>query len=319
MSSSRSAALDAVRVAAVTAVVAGHAFSGRPWTGEAIFSWHVGIFFVLSGYLWRPGRRLRPEVVHRARTLLVPYAAWLALVTATWWLLREHRDRPLHEPFFHRVAKGGSYIGMPYSAFWFITALFVAVVLYRALERVAGRWTPLAAMGVGAVGLAAAERSPEALKSIWWAAGLAVPCLVYVAAGALLRAVRPHVSAPLVVGPVLVAAGFAAFLVGGVSPPVIKAADFGDPVLTVVAGAAIAVGAILLCEGVFTGRRRTVPWITALATTALPVVFAHGLVLVALADRPLDTSFGVFLAALTLPWAAALAIRRSRALSSVLL
>jgi hypothetical protein len=308
-----------VRVVAVTAVVAGHAFSARPWTSEAIFSWHVGIFFVLSGYLWRPGRGLRPEVVHRARTLLVPYAAWLLLVTAAWWLIREHRGRPLHEPFLHRVAKGGSYVGMPYSAFWFITALFVAAVLYRALEGVAGRWTPLAALGVGAAGLVAAEHSPEALKSIWWAAGLAVPCLVYVAVGALLRSVRPHVSAPLAVGPVLVAAGFAAFLVGDVSPPVIKAADFGDPALTVLAGGAIAVGLILLCEGVFTGRRRTIPWVTALATTALPVVFAHGLVLVALADRPLDASVGVFLAALTVPWVAALAIRRSRRLAAVLL
>lgn len=304
---------------AVTAVVAGHAFSARPWTSEAIFSWHVGIFFVLSGYLWRPGRGLRPEVVHRARTLLVPYAAWLLVVTAAFWLIREHRGRPLHEPFLHRVAKGGSYVGMPYSAFWFITALFVAVVLYRALEHLAGRWTPVAALAVGGAGLVVAEHSPDALRSVWWAAGLAVPCLVYVAAGALLRTVRTHVPAPLATGPLLVAAGFGAFLLGGVSPPVIKAADFGDPALTVLAGTAIAVGAILTCEGLFGGRPRRVPWLAALATTALPVVFAHGLVLVALADRPLDTSVGVFLAALTVPWAAALAVRRSAALSSVLL
>lgn len=304
---------------AVVAVVAGHAFSARPWTSTAIFSWHVGIFFVLSGYLWRPGRDLRTEVVHRGRTLLLPYVAWLVLVTAAWWLIRQHRGQPLHEHYFHRLAKGGSHIGMPYSAFWFITALFVAAVLYRVLERLAGRWAPAVALAVGGAGLAVAERSPEALRSVWWAAGLAIPCLVYVAAGAALRAVRERVPAPLVVGPVLVVAGFAAFVVADVSPPVIKSADFGDPALTVLAGTAIAVGAILLAEGVFTGRLRTVPWLTALATTALPVVFAHGLVLVVLADRPLDASVAAFLAAVALPWAAALAIRRSRALSSVLL
>jgi hypothetical protein len=303
----------------VVAVVAGHAFSARPWTSTAIFSWHVGIFFVLSGYLWRPGRDLRTEVVHRGRTLLVPYVAWLVLVTAAWWLIRQHRGQPLHEHYFHRVAKGGSYIGMPYSAFWFITALFVAAVLYRVLERFAGRWAPVAALTVGGIGLVAAERSPEAVRSVWWAAGLAVPCLVYVAAGAVLRSVRPHVPAPLLVGSLLVGTGFATFLLTDVSPPVIKAANFGDPGLTVAAGVLIAVGAILFAEGVFTGRGRSVSWLTALATTALPVVFAHGLVLVVLADRPLDASVAAFLAAVALPWAGALAIRRSRALSAVLL
>jgi fucose 4-O-acetylase-like acetyltransferase len=303
----------------VIAVVAGHAFSARAWTSQAIFSWHVGIFFVLTGYLWRPGRSLRTEMSRRARTLLVPYIVWLVLVTAAWWVIRLHRGRPLHEQFFHRLAKGGSYIGMPYSAFWFITALFFAAVLYRALDGLVGRWAPVAALAVGSLGLVAAEHSPEALRSVWWAAGLAVPCLVYVAAGAALRIARPYVPAPLPLGLLLAAAGFAAFVVADVSPPVIKSADFGDPVLTVLAGIMIAVGVIMVAEGLFSGRMRSVPWLTALATAALPVVFTHGLVLVVLADRPLDASVAAFLAAVAVPWAMALAIRRSRTLSSVLL
>jgi hypothetical protein len=121
------------------------------------------------------------------------------------------------------------------------------------------------------------------------------------------------------VGALLVVVGLSTFLVADVRPPVIKSADFGDPLLAVLAGTAIAAGAILLAEGVFRGPWRSAPWITALATTALPVIFGHGIVLVVLADRPLDASVTAFLAAVALPWLAALVIARSRRLSTVLL
>jgi acyltransferase len=312
----RSAALDVVRVLAVVAVVAGHAYSLHPWAPRLIFSWHVPIFFVLSGYLWTPGRALATEIRKRSRTLLVPYVGWLIIVTAGWWLVRLHRGRTLHEPFFHRLFKGGAYIGMPYSAFWFITALFFAAVMYRLIEKLAGPWTPVAGAGVGIVGLVIAQHEPHALASVWWAAGLALPCLVFVATGTLLKLARPHVPAPAVLGALLLLIGGLA-LRSGVSPLNVKSGSFGDPAISVLTSIGLCVGLVLLVDGLLAGSR--LRGVSTLGAAALPVVFAHGLFLVVLAEEPFDAPVWVFVTAVTVPWLAALVIARSRRLAVVLL
>jgi fucose 4-O-acetylase-like acetyltransferase len=307
-----------VRIVAVVAVVAGHAYSKHPLTSRLIFSWHVPIFFVLSGYLWTRGRSLRSEVRRRAKTLLVPYLAWLLIVTAAWLIVRQHRGVPLHERFFHKLIKGGTYIGMPYSAFWFITALFVAAVAYRLIEMVAPRTAPALAAAAGAVGIVMAEHSPQALRSVWWAAGLALPCLLFVAAGSFLRTVRPHVRAPALSGSILVLLG-AFGLWQGVDPLNLKGARFGDPVISVLLSVTVCFGLILLAEG---ATNLWVNWsraISAVATAALPVIFAHGIVLVVLADDPFYAPPGAFAAALILPWVGALVVSRSPRLAATLL
>lgn len=314
----RSAAIDMVRIVAVVAVVAGHAYSRHPLTSPLIFSWHVPIFFVLSGYLWTRGRSLRGEIKRRSTTLLVPYLAWLIIVTVAWLVVRHHRGVALHEQFFHRLVKGGAYIGMPYSAFWFVTALFVAAVAYRMIEKVAPRVAPGLAAAVGALGIVVAGRSPQSLQSVWWGAGLAVPCLLFVAAGAALRTIRPHVRAPAMTGFLLLVLGGLA-LWSGVDSLNIKSAWFGDPVTTVLVSLTLCFGMILLAEGLaahWTNRSRS---ISAVATAALPVILAHGMVLVVLADDPFHAPIGAFLAALVIPWAGALVVARSSRLSALLL
>jgi hypothetical protein len=49
------------------------------------------------------------------------------------------------------------------------------------------------------------------------------------------------------------------------------------------------------------------------------VILGHGVVLVVLADRPLDASVGAFIAAVAIPWSLALVVSRSRRLAAVLL
>jgi acyltransferase len=314
----RSAALDVVRIVAVVAVVAGHAYSRHPSTARLIFSWHVPIFFVLSGYLWTPGRSLGSEVRRRGETLLVPYTAWLVIVTTGWLLVRHHRGIHLHERFFHKLLKGGTYIGMPYSAFWFISALFVAAVVFRLIERATGGLAPVVAAAAGVVGVVVAGHSPQTLRSIWWAVGLALPCLLFVAAGALLRKVRPGISWPLLTGAALLLFGGSALRLG-VHSLNIKNANFGDPAVTLIVSIALCVGMILVAEGMFVGGLSRSDAISRLAAGALPVVLAHGMFLVVLADEPFDAPLWVFVAALVVPWLAALLIARSPKLAKVLL
>ncbi|WP_431247428.1 acyltransferase family protein [Leifsonia xyli] len=173
MSRSRSAGVDALRVLGVTAVVYAHTFGADPLR-DVLFAWHVPLFFVLTGHLWTPGRSVADEVRRRALSLLLPYAAWLAIVMSppvADVLLRGQASFPPES-----ALRGGTALGGPFAAFWFVTALFVAAVLARLLERLP-RWlqwcVPLAAL----VSLWA-FRVP--LQEVPLSAGTAVACLAFV-------------------------------------------------------------------------------------------------------------------------------------------
>lgn len=133
----RSTGVDAVRVLGIIAVVAGHSFNDEAvhhWT----YTWHVPLFFILSGYFWQDGRRsLRDEARQRFRTLAVPYATCMSLI----FVVVAQKEAAnggaanLLGLALH-VAAGGRYIGAPWSAFWFISAMFAAVMVYRMLDTI---------------------------------------------------------------------------------------------------------------------------------------------------------------------------------------
>src|SRR5258706_4383959 len=76
----RSAGIDVLRIVGVVAVVAGHVQSGNGVLHSMIFSWHVPLFFVLSGYLFSRDRTIAEELSHRLRSLAVPYVSWFAII-----------------------------------------------------------------------------------------------------------------------------------------------------------------------------------------------------------------------------------------------
>ena len=267
----RDVGLDLVRVVGVLAVVVGHVYRD-PLSLHLTYTWHVPLFFVLSGYLWTPGRPLREEVRRRARTLLVPYASWLVAVLA--WLVLWTRGTGVLSRT-RDVLLGGSYAPKPHSAFWFVTALFVAVVVLRALERVPA-WLRL---GVVLGGWAAAEVAGEQLARVPLAAGSALGALVLVAAGQGLRRLRPRLPAvPVAVGLLL---GSALLVGSGLSEPQeLKFGDLGTPVLSVVVSVAVSAALVLLGEQVGphlpAAARRAV---AVLAPALLAVVLSHGVFL----------------------------------------
>jgi acyltransferase len=82
--------IDALRIVAIAVVVVAHVWTDNYALRLASYTWHVPVFFFLSGYLVSPGRPLRRELAARWRTLGVPYIVWLVLITllvatAGWW------------------------------------------------------------------------------------------------------------------------------------------------------------------------------------------------------------------------------------------
>lgn len=305
----RSAALDAVRVLAIVAVVAGHVWSG-PELRPYVYTWHVPIFFLLTGYLWRPGRTVVDEVSRRARTLLVPYAWWLVLLLAALGAVSLAQGEVLALGTVRDVLLGGSYVGRPFSAFWFVTALFVAAVLYRVVDRLALTWQWLLAVGLVVLG----EVAGPWLALVPWSVGLGVPCVAFLVAGRTFATWRGGIGerAAGLAGLLLLATGAGLVVTGAAAPLDLKHVELGTPGVSVLVAVLLSVALVLLAEVLVPRLPGAVQRaLIALAAAGLMVVLTHAFVLWVMQTpaegRPLD-----FVAAVGLSWAAGLLLARSR-------
>jgi fucose 4-O-acetylase-like acetyltransferase len=293
-----------VRIAGVVAIVAGHALRG--WTYPWLFTWHVPVFFVLSGYLWRPDRSWRDELIRRCRSLLLPYVSWLVVNCLIWFaVVRASGDRFPARTWL-KVLAGGAYLGYPPNAFWFVTALFIAALVMRAAWNL---WRP-AAWLIGLAGVVWATLAPASVRAVPEAGGIALAGVGLMCLGVALRRWREKLTRPILAGLVL---GLPAWLIGGfgmVRNVDLKQGELGTPVASVVVSALISAGLVLAGDGL----DRFIPKpahgiVHRLAQAALPVVLGHCLVLWCLhwAGQPTTTALA-FALALALPLAAGLAL-----------
>lgn len=308
VTATRSVALDLVRVVGVVAIVAGHTWGAQTWAHTWLFTWHVPVFFIVTGYLWKPNRSTRVEARRRAATLLVPYLSWLVLVTVIWLGFQASRGEPLDRELLGNILLGGWYIASPYSAFWFLTALFFATVLTRWLANV----SPFLPWFVGGVGVAWSVMDPIGLREIPEAAGLALPGVFFVCVGMLLRRHRDKIDKPMTFGLVLLVPAFYLGAVGVIATLDMKSGLLGTPVLGVLMSAAISCGLILTFEA---GERflpaRTRSPVTTVAQAAIPIILGHTLVLGIAQAVGMAPSKWVFLLAYLVPLVFALLVMRT--------
>lgn len=295
------------------AVVIGHSRTEHAAT-LLTFSWHVPVFFVLAGYLLPAGRDAATELARRARSVLVPTLAWGLIVTAGWTLHSLLAGSTLGMPFLRRLLWGGVALGYPYSPFWFMPVLVLAVVLVRLLDA-AHRW---AALGVGIAGYLYCLAFPASVANSLWSSSLAPACLLFVLAGRQLKIWRPLIRRPLVIGICLLTlAGISLSL--GVDRVNIKTGYFGTPFLSAVNAVLISAGLMLVAEAVFArlsphaAFSRTT---SLLAATSLPVILGHMLVLSTWGQ---PWTWPEIIVTIVVLWAVGLMLRRSAIASRYLL
>jgi acyltransferase len=283
-----------------------HNWDQRLWAHTWFYTWHVPVFFVITGYLWKPGRTTWQETTRRARTLLVPYISWIVIVTVIWLAFRAARGEPFDQTVIPNVIKGGWYISRPYSAFWFVTALFFATVFMRFAQNVSAflPWF------VGGVGVVWCILDSVSIKEIWEAAGLALPAVLFICFGSLLHRFRDRIDKPFLFGIILFLPAFYLGARGIIVTLNMKSGDLGTPVAGVLMSTAISCGMILMAEG----AEKLAPdwarrWVTILAQTAIPVILTHTLVLAVTERLGLEASKVTFLLAYFIPVALALLIR----------
>lgn len=266
----RSHSLDLVRFLALVLVVAGHVWTDYPLSG------YVAIFFIVTGYLWKPGRTVREEVAHKWGTLLLPYVAWGVPLLAVYTLINF-----LQVGSISAVAKssaaivwGGVRATEPFTAYWFLTAMFFACLMYRAAINSKQSWVIAALIMLSVVG---AMLIGSHLTALPLGIGNALWSVQFIAAGHLLQKMRNWITAPRIAGVALVVLGLAAIWMG-VDRMVLKSGDFGTPLLSLSAVVAVSWGSLLLAEGYGpTLPQRLMEWCTALVMTSTPVLLLHAI------------------------------------------
>jgi len=164
MASSRDLRIDAAKAITMVLVVLGHA-KGVPNRYTLLaYSFHVPLFFFLSGWTFRAYRASKADAkVHAGlvRTLLVPYVVFF-FVAYAYWLVSRHvgekamrwGDVPWWGPLTGLLTGIGSKLYV-HPAIWFLPALFVTSLAYLHLHRrVPDLWLALLSLCVAACWIA---------------------------------------------------------------------------------------------------------------------------------------------------------------------
>lgn len=128
--------LDILRAFGIIFMILGHiiTFSGK--FDRYIHTFHMPLFFVISGYLYKDKRRtpIYKLVLYKVKRFLLPYVTF-AVINYVMWLLIVRIEQKWYEPLIRLFTYNTS--GLPISgALWFLTALFWTEVSYLVIDRV---------------------------------------------------------------------------------------------------------------------------------------------------------------------------------------
>lgn len=127
--------IDIYRGLGILLMVAGHVGFGSAFD-KFIHGFHMPMWFFISGYLFRPGKRnLSGTIKHRAKRLLIPYYINL-LVYYLFWLVFENGFQNGTYICLKSLCSMLLNIKSPIAggAQWFLCALFFADVFYEILD-----------------------------------------------------------------------------------------------------------------------------------------------------------------------------------------
>lgn len=128
--------IDILRAIGIILMVAGHVFTFFGKFDRYIHTFHMPLFFVISGYLFKskPETKLFTLIGQRAKRLLLPYVTF-AVINYVAWLFLERGTEEWYAPLVRLVTYNTS--GLPIcGALWFLTALFWAEMFYFIFDRV---------------------------------------------------------------------------------------------------------------------------------------------------------------------------------------
>ena len=135
--------IDVLRGIGIISIVFSHTLQNVGITSKILYSFHVPLFFFVSGLLFSDGQTSFSKLlIKKAKRILVPYFLWGILSLALFLLLGKYAESVLNSG---RVASGKSDLIDLLSGYcdgntplWFLPALFLSSVFLWIFDRIAG-------------------------------------------------------------------------------------------------------------------------------------------------------------------------------------
>ena len=132
--------VDIAKGIGIALVVVGHDFAESTsinalWTRDVIYLFHMPLFFIVSGYFAKAGP-VAPYARQRLHALLVPYLCYLFLIGVPVALATHRLHGRTASLEFALYFFGGQHLVTYMTVFWFVTCLFFAQIVYRAIQRI---------------------------------------------------------------------------------------------------------------------------------------------------------------------------------------
>lgn len=156
--------MDVARGIALSLVVISHANGLNLY----LIYYFIQIFFIISGYVYRPGRSYGENIRKKASRVLVPYFGYSALLWGFYAVIRRNADEILHSlfgVFYSRFClyKMGTVENPVYlldianGAMWYLTAFFATSLLFHLIvDKCLASWKVTVVWSVGLLAISMA-------------------------------------------------------------------------------------------------------------------------------------------------------------------
>lgn len=129
--------IDILKGIGIFSVIAGHVVPG--FASEMMFLFHMPLFFMVSGYLFKADSNHSQFLKNKAISLLIPYFVYLGIFSApnfarlaTGWVKDPTFESALHlGKEVVKVIWGGRLLTGVLGVFWFVTCLYITLQVYN--------------------------------------------------------------------------------------------------------------------------------------------------------------------------------------------
>lgn len=133
MSRRREIWIDIAKGIGIIAVVAGH--TGFDFFHHYFFWFHMPLFFILSGYLYKPVNN-RPSLIswikRRTKQLLIPYISFGLLISLLIYMGNGNHSLLINNIL--NLLYSGQQVKLIFTVFWFILTLYITQLLFALLN-----------------------------------------------------------------------------------------------------------------------------------------------------------------------------------------
>lgn len=131
--------IDIAKAIGIILIVLGH-ISINDTVSHFIYSFHVPVFFAISGYLYKQYNKTFDFIKRKFKTILIPYFIFGLLSFLYWFVIERHfRENSINPliPFINIfVAQAGEYNFIANSALWFLPCLFCTEIIFDFLKKI---------------------------------------------------------------------------------------------------------------------------------------------------------------------------------------